>query len=710
MTKRLPSLICIVTVFFCIELQAQRAFLSGDGVGVFYPAGFDSSRTLPSFAVQDSLLPKRALPADWSLKPVFSVQEGKAVVTIAYQGRTDLYGNGEVTGPLRRNETSVQLWNTDNYAYGKANGERLYQSHPWIMGVREDGSAFGIIADHTWKGTVQAGNPIVFTAEGPSFRVIILEQPDPASLMKALARLTGTIELPPLWALGYHQSRYSYYPDTKLLQIARGFRQHQMPADVLWLDIDYMQQYKIFTFDPVYYPDPRQTNDSLHALSFRTVYMIDPGVKKEEGYAVYESGSRGDHWVLNKDGQPYIGKVWPGDCVFPDFTRPDTRTWWASLYSDFMKKGIDGVWNDMNEPAVFDGPDGSMPEDNLHRGGGGLAPDLHRRYHNVYGMLMVKASREGIVNANPGKRPFILSRASFLGGQRYAATWTGDNLSTWQHLKLATPMVLNLGLSGQPFSGPDVGGFSGEPDPVLYAHWMSVGAFYPFFRGHASKNTKYREPWELGAMAETESRKALNRRYQLLPYLYTLFRESSLTGMPVMRPVFFADPTDTLLRREQEAFMLGSHLLVVPKTARNAHLPAGRWLPVAFNGEVPGKETVQPDVYIKGGTIVPLAGRQLQSTAAYRADSLVLLVCPDTNNSAEGMVYTDAGEGYAYQQGGYEETQFIARIRNRQLTITARHLSGNWQKSIRFIKIGLVTDKGIRYSGWVKGPEATIRF
>ncbi len=710
MGKNRKRLFIICLTCICMKVNGQQSFLAADGVGVFYPAGFDSSRTLPSFAVQGPLLPQRAIPVDWTLKPVFSQQEGKAVVTISYQGRVDLYGNGEVSGPLRRNETNVQLWNTDNYAYGKANGERLYQSHPWIMGVREDGSSFGIIADHTWKGAVKAGNPIVFTAEGPSFRVIILEQPDPASLMKVLARLTGTMELPPLWALGYHQSRYSYYPDTKLLQIARGFRQHQLPADVLWLDIDYMQQYKIFTFDPVYYPDPHKTNDSLHALHFRTVYMIDPGVKKEEAYPVYDSGSRGNHWVMNKEGQPYVGKVWPGDCVFPDFTRPATRAWWSSLYRDFMAKGIDGVWNDMNEPAVFDGPDGTMPEDNVHRGGDELPQDLHRRYHNVYGMLMVMASRDGIAKANPGKRPFILSRASYLGGQRYAATWTGDNLSSWQHLKMATPMVLNLGLSGQPFSGPDVAGFSGEPDPVLYAHWMSVGAFYPFFRGHASKSTQYREPWELGTMAETESRKALNRRYRLLPYLYTLFRESSQTGMPVMRPVFFADPKDTSLRREQEAFMLGSDLLIVPKTARNPHLPSGKWLPLSFDNEQPGKEAVQPDVYIKGGTIVPLTSRLLQSTADYRTDSLVLLVCPDISNKAEGIVYTDAGEGLAYRQGAYEEMRFKASARNRQLTVTMLHNSGNWQKSVRFIRIGLVTDKGIHYSGWVKGPVATISF
>ncbi len=696
--------LCLFLAFnVSIISNAQVSYLADTGVAVFYPAHFDSLGNLPSLLFTQPLTTIKEIPGNWHLRPYFYRQGNESVVTISLEDGVDLYGTGEVNGPLRRNGTTVQLWNTDNYAYSKANGERLYQSHPWVMGVRPDGSCFGIIADYSWKGSITLNNPITFKSQGPPFRVIVIERPDPVSMMQALAKLTGYMELPPLWSLGYHQSRYSYYPQSKVLEIANEFRKRQLPADAIWMDIDYMQDYKIFTFDTSRFSHPGILNKQLRSQQFRSVYMIDPGVKKQEGYGIYEDGTNGDHWVRDSAGHIYVGKVWPGNCVFPDFTQPRTQQWWSSLYAPFMKTGADGIWNDMNEPAVFDGPDGTMPENNQHRGGGELPAGTHLRYHNVYGLLMVKASKEGIREANPQQRPFVLSRANFLGGQRYAATWTGDNLSTWQHLKLATPMVLNLGLSGQPFAGPDIGGFSGEPDPVLFAHWMAIGAYYPFFRGHASKSTQPREPWEMGSMAEQESRKALNRRYRLLPYLYTQFYWGATTGLPIMRPVFFANATDTSLRKEQEAFLLGDDLLIIPATARAPKLPKGNWHNICLPEEQYGKESVQARMLLREGSILPLTAGVIQHTAAYRPDSLILYINLKKEGTASGTLYIDAGEGYDYKKNEFEILQLTA-TQNDQGTVELlqHHVAGNWKKRIKYYRIALVSATCITYGEWKK--------
>lgn len=507
------------------QTHGQSSYLLEDGLAVFYPENYDSLENLPSFSVIRPLEAIGEVGQHWAIRPSYEVIDGKHAVEIEVPAGTSLYGTGEVTGSLLRNNTEVTLWNTDNYGYDKDGGGRLYQSHPWILGVSEDGTSFGILADHTWKQTMNLSNPILITSDGPAFRVFVIEKENPEEVLKTLALLTGTIEMPPLWALGYQQCRYSYYPDSRVKEIARGFRDRNIPCDVIWIDIDYMEGYRVFTFDDGGFSDPMGLNDDLHDLDFKTVYMIDPGIKKETGYFIYDQGTEGNHWVHDESGNEFNGRVWPGQCAFPDYTRPETKDWWASLYADFMPLGIDGVWNDMNEPSVFDGTDGSMPESNWHRGGDQLPAGSHLRYHNVYGMLMVEASRDGIMEVNPDKRPFVLSRSNFLGGHRFAATWTGDNKSTWEHLRMSVPMSINLGLSGQPFNGPDIGGFSGNVTADLLGHWMALGAYYPFSRNHSEKGTADQEPWVFGAKIEEVSRTAINRRYQLLPYLYTLFRE-----------------------------------------------------------------------------------------------------------------------------------------------------------------------------------------
>lgn len=705
------NLLIIIFLFLGLkESISQTSFLAGDGIAVFYPADFDSSQTLPSLIIQKDLMPQKAVPANWKIVPNFKIEEGKAIVEISHDSGTDLYGTGEVTGSLRRNGTEVELWNTDNYGYRKAKGKRLYQSHPWVMGVREDGSAFGVIADNTWKQSFNLENPITITSEGPSFRVIIIEKETPQELMKAMTDLTGRIEMPPLWALGYQQCRYSYFPDSRVKEVASEFRKRSIPCDVIWMDIDYMERFKVFTFNSEYFPNPTGINDYLHSINFKSVWMIDPGVKKENGYFVYEQGTTNDYWVHTKSNEVFTGNVWPGECVFPDFTMPETRKWWGTLYNDFMATGIDGVWNDMNEPAVFNGPGGTMPEDNFHRGGDELQPGSHLRYHNIYGMLMVKASRDGIMKVNPEKRPFVLSRSNFLGGQKYAATWTGDNASTWAHFKMATPMVLNLGLSGQPFTGPDLGGFGGSPDTTLFANWIAVGAFYPFCRSHSEKGTADQEPWAFGEVVENVSRTALKRRYKLLPYLYSLFWESSQTGLPVMRPVFFADVTDKALRSEEEAFMLGDNLLIVPKWSENPSLPNGIWKTISLLDNNVEDDGYQPELKQKGGSIIPV-GSVIQSTEEFKTDSLTLLVCLDENNEASGTMYVDEGEGFDYQNGDFELDTFTAEMGNNNTVIVKCEIKGkNQTPKQRFYQVGLVTNSGIIYSDWQNSNTLNIKY
>ncbi|MBN1456772.1 MAG: hypothetical protein JW912_02855, partial [Sedimentisphaerales bacterium] len=549
-------LISVVCLFWCVgcEKIAGRPELIGDGVVRFYAEGTVPAQLAPSPALEEEPKVLGSMPRSWKVVPKFSLaKDGRHVVNVGIEPGTSLYGTGEVSGPLLRNGSVVECWNTDAYGYGRGT-KSLYQSHPWVLAVRKDGSSFGVLADTTYRCRIDLTEDIEFAAEGPSFAVIVIEGKSPQTVLAKLAGLVGKIPLPPKWALGYNQCRYSYYPDTRVLEVAKGFRSRNIPCDVIWMDIDYMNEFRIFTFDPKGFPDPAMVNSELHKMGFKSIWMIDPGVKAEKGYFVYDEGVAGDHFVKRFDGTEYNGDVWPGSCAFPDFTRPQTRDWWGGLYKDFMATGVDGVWNDMCEPAVFNVDSKTMPEDNLHAGGGDLPAGPHAQYHNVYGMLMVKATREGILKTNPDKRPFVLVRANFIGGHRYAATWTGDNTANWEHLEDSVPMALNLGLSGQPFCGPDIGGFIGDGDGKLFARWMGTGAFFPFSRGHTAKGTINKEPWAFGKEVEESCRTALERRYRLLPYLYTLFYNSSITGLPVMRPVFFADPDDPELRDEDDAF------------------------------------------------------------------------------------------------------------------------------------------------------------
>lgn len=689
------GMLCFTGWLSAHNVKMEKEVIVGDGIAKFVPKGFNLSQ-MPSFALKAEPQEKGMLPSNWQLYPIVEKKKGHASAYLDVPQGTSLYGGGEVTGPLLRNGQSIKLWNTDSGAYSVDNGKRLYQSHPWVMGVRPDGTSFGILFDTPYKAELTTTDErINFETEGELFRIFVIDRESPQAVIKGLAELIGTMPMVPRWALGYQQCRFSYTPASRVIEIADTFRIKRIPCDVMWMDIDYMDGYRIFTFNPQTFPDPAALNRDLHIRGFHSAWMIDPGAKVDSTYFVYKSGTANDVWVKTAQGKEFHGDAWPGACAFPDFTQPKTVRWWADLYKDFLDKGVDGVWNDVNEPQISNTPTGTMPEDNKHLGGDKIPAGPHLKYHNVYGYLMVKASREGIMKARPQNRPFILTRSNFLGGQRFAATWTGDNASWESHMTMSVPMILTLGLSGQPFSGADVGGFLFNPDADLFGRWMALGAFYPFSRGHACAGTINKEPWAFGQKVEDVSRMALERRYVLLPYYYTLLHEASETGMPIMRPVFFADPKDTLLRAEEQAFLIGENLLVVPEWAQNPALPKGIWRNLSL---IPGddKDSYQAKLKIHGGAIIP-TGKIIQNTNEKSLDPLTLLVCLDEKGEAHGTLYWDEGDNWSFKDGNYSFQYFTAiRTADNKVQVKITQKKGKYiteNNDMAIVKI--ITDKGI---------------
>lgn len=680
------ALIFITQVTWAGDVKTEKVTLVGRRIVEFVPEKYDVART-PSLILSNELVKQGEIPTDWTLIPRFTTVNGKANASLDVPAGTSLYGGGEVTGPLLRNGQKTKMWNTDNGMYRVDGGTRLYQTHPWVLGVRPDGTAFGVLFDSFCKAElVTNSDKIEFKTEGAPFRTYIIDRESPQAVLKGLAELTGTISMPPRWAIGYHQSRFSYVPEARVKDIADTFRKKKIPCDVIWFDINYMDEFRVFTINDKDFPDPKRMNNYLHDQGFHSVFMIDPGVKVDENYFVYKTGKERDVFVRDIYRNEFHGKVWPGDCAFPDFTRPETRSWWAGLYKDFMANGIDGIWNDMNEPSVFDGPDGSMPESNIHLGGGNLPTGNHLMYHNAYGRLMVEASRDGMMAANPDKRPFLLSRSNIIGGQRYAAMWTGDNEATYEHMKLSVPMSITLGLSGQPFNGPDIGGFAGNTTSDLWGNWLGFGAFFPFSRGHASCDTNNKEPWAFGKELEKESRMALERRYRLMPYLYTAFYAAHTDGQPIMAPVFFADPKDQALRSEEQAFMLGTDILVIPAFAKNPSLPKGIWEELSLiKGDTKGK--YQAKLKVRGGAIVPV-GKVIQNVNENSFDPLTLVVCLDKDSKAEGSLYWDKGDGWEFQKGDYKQLTFKAELAGaHNLIVKMTDCKGQEQFDCGMIKV-----------------------
>ncbi|KAJ6712198.1 ALPHA-GLUCOSIDASE [Salix purpurea] len=680
-----------------------------------------------------------------SYTPTYECVSGKQIVKFKFPDGTSFYGTGEVSGQLERTGKRVFTWNTDAWGYGPGTTS-LYQSHPWVLAVLPNGEALGVLADTTLRCEIDLRKESIIQFIAPSSYPVVTFGPfaSPTDVLKSFvschwfwncfgvsdvliwgflcdngfcceyverlvdklkSREMGmrTVFMPPKWSLGYQQCRWSYDSDERVREIARTFREKGIPCDVIWMDIDYMDGFRCFTFDQERFRDPQSLVKDLHDDGFKAIWMLDPGIKKEEGYFVYDSGSKNDVWIKKADGEPFVGEVWPGPCVFPDFTQSKVRAWWAALVKDFTSNGVDGIWNDMNEPAVFKTVTKTMPESNFHLGDEDIGGcQNHTHYHNVYGMLMARSTYEGMKLANENKRPFVLTRAGFIGSQRHAATWTGDNLSNWEHLHMSLSMVLQLGLSGQPLSGPDIGGFAGNATPKLFGRWMGVGAMFPFCRGHSEKRTNDHEPWSFGEECEEVCRLALKRRYRLLLHIYTLFYLAHTTGTLVATPTFFADPKDPGLRTTENSFLLGP-LLVYSSTIADQGmdrlhpvLPKGIWLRFDFDDSHPDL----PTLYLQGGSIIPLAPPHQHVGEANLSDDLTLLVALDQNGHAEGLLFEDEGDGYEFTRGGYLLTRYVAKLQSSAVTVSVSQMEGSWKRPRRRLHVQLLLGGGAMLDSW----------
>ena len=640
--------------------------------------------------------------------PVFTEGVGEWAVSVPVDPGTSLYGTGMVTGPLERSGRFVEVYAQDAFAYGEQS-TRLYQAHPWIMGVRADGSSFGVVFDSTWRSTIDTTDPlgrgIVFTTDGPAPPVIVIERDHPREVVRTLAALTGAPALLPRWAIGFHQSRYQYEPQQEVEDIATGFRIREIPADAIHVDIEYMDGYRVFTFDAAKFPDPAGMDARLAAMGFRTVWNVSPTVKVEPGNPLWEWGSSNNWFVKAADGvTDFVAQGWPGDSVWVDYTNTAARLWFASLYSAMANVGADGIWTDVNEPTVFEArPDYGMPEGNVHLADPALGgPGPHLKYRNIYGMQSARAAFEGLYFANPAARPFVLTRSNYLGGQRYAATWTGDNTSTWYHLGLSIPMTLTLGLSGQPYSGPDIGGFALEATPDLYARWIGIGALLPFARGHSLFAES--EPWSYGGDAEYTARLAIARRYRLLPYLDTLFFDAHATGTPIAQPLFFADPSDPALRTVQDVFLLGDSIVVSAAVSEDGSPPPpplGEDLrPLGFPisaDTAADLDTTHPDLprlYLRPGHIVP-TGPLMQHSGERPLDELTLVVALNDEGFARGELFEDAGDGWGALGTEFRRSVYEAHREGDIVRVEVVAVSGSRAAIARPVHVRVLGDDGI---------------
>ena len=615
-----------------------------------------------------------------------------------------VYGLGEKNGRLDKRGRQLggyayTMWNSDTFGYG-LDTDPIYVSVPFAIVMRA-GRAHGLFLDNVARSTFDIGHAsqgiLAFGADTGELDYYFINGPTPADVVMRYTALTGRMPMPALWALGYHQCRYSYYPESTVRFIAQNFRARRIPADVIWLDIHYMDNFKPFTWDAQRFPDPARLIADLRAQGFRVVTILDPHPKKEAGYEPYDSGLAGGHFVKNPDGSTYEAPVWParaehnpGPSVFPDFTRPATRTWWGTLYKRLLDVGVAGIWNDMNEPAVFDTPTGTMPLDVRFDNEG--EPADHRAVHNVYGQTMSRATYEGLQRLHPDSRPFVLTRATYAGGQRYAAVWAGDNVSEWSHLRGSIPQLLGMGLSGLSFVGVDIGGFAEAPGAELYTRWLQTGVFYPFMRTHTTFGTPDQDPWSYGHEHEALNRRAIELRYELLPQLYTAVHESAVTGLPILRPLMLEFPDDPATAGIDDEFLFGRDVLVAPvlwphATEREFYLPTGTWVDYWTGARLAGGRSHRVPVTMESIPMFVRAGAfvfqhpPVQHTGELAGQPLKVLIAP--GGDGESTLYEDDGETRAYAQGASVTRTFRQRASADALTVSVAAPTGTYRPGVR---------------------------
>jgi alpha-glucosidase len=576
------------------------------------------------------------------------------------------YGLGEKAARLDKRRGEFAMWNSDTFGYTEGT-DPIHQSIPFYLGLQH-GVAYGIFFDNSYRTHFDFGASsqeyAAFSADGGEMNYYFFGGPSIKKILGRYAELTGHMPLPPLWALGNQQSRYSYYPDSVAEEVVKRYRADDLPLDVLHLDIHFMNEYRPFTWNSQRFRDPKAFTARLRALGVKVVTILDPGIKYEPGadYAPYREGAAQDHFLKRKDGRLYIPRVWPGESVFVDFTKDAASQWWGNLLRFYTDQGVAGIWNDMNEPSDFNDQSGKSQMDVVAHDGEPFA-----EFRNVFALLEARATYDGLRRLLPDQRPFLITRAGYAGIQRYASAWTGDIRSTWDALSLSLPMFMTLGLSGEPFVGADVGGFIGRTDPELLARWYEVGFLTPFCRNHAAIDSYDHEPWRFGAYYEDIIRKYLKLRYRLLPYLYTSMEEAHRTGVPVFRPLVLNFQDDENALAIDDECMIGSDLLAAPilrpgLTARLVFLPKGVWFDYWTGTRQEGGRMIRVEapleivpLFVRGGAIIPL-GPEMNYVGEKPIDPLEFQIYPDARDTASTSVYEDDGATEAYLQGAFRRT------------------------------------------------------
>jgi len=609
------------------------------------------------------------------------------------------YGLGDKASHSNLRGKRVENWAMDQYAFHK-DQEPLYKVVPFYIGLHNK-QAYGIFFDNTFRTSFDFSSErrsvTSFWAEGGEMNYYFIYGPQMSDVVTTYTHLTGKPELPPLWTLGYHQCKWSYYPESKVKEVTSKFRELKIPCDAIYLDIDYMDGFRCFTWNKDYFPDPKKMVAELAEDGFKTVVIIDPGIKIDKEYSVYSEALANDYFCKRADGPYMKGKVWPGECNFPDYTNPVVREWWAGLFKELISDiGVKGVWNDMNEPAVMEVPGKTFPMDVRHDYDGN--PCSHRKAHNIYGTQMARATYEGVKRFAYPKRPFIITRSAYSGAQRYTSSWTGDNVASWEHLWIANIQMQRMSISGMGFTGSDIGGFAEQPSGELYARWIQLGVFHPFCRTHSSGDHGDQEPWSFDQEVIDITRKFVELRYQLLPYLYTMFWEYINEGTPMLKPLVYFDQEDPQTHYRTDEFIFGNQILVCPILEPNAqgrrmYLPIGNWYNYWTGEVISGRKELwvktdydQIPIFIKEGAIIPKYPVQ-QYVGELEFDEITLDVYYKLGKE-KSFLYEDAQDGYDYNKGRYSFSTFSLRGKEKELIIQ-QHKEGKFNTQYKNFRINL---------------------
>jgi alpha-glucosidase len=604
------------------------------------------------------------------------------------------YGFGERTGFLDKLAERKTNWTVDSVDFSSQTDE-MYQAIPFFTVLRPELS-YGIFLNSSFWSQFDIGahKPGIWQmiTRAPELDYYIVYGPTPAQILATYTELTGRMPLPPKWALGYHQCRWSYESEAVVRKLAQTFRDRQIPCDVIHLDIDYMQGYRIFTWHQQRFSNPKALLKELADNGFKTVTIVDPGVKyePEANYPIFEQGLEQDYFVRKSDGSMFHGYVWPDKAVFPDFMRPEVQQWWGEQHKALTDVGVAGIWNDMNEPSIKDRPFGDegksiwFPLDAPQ--GPVEEPTTHAETHNLYGLRMAQACHQAMEKLRPNERSFVLTRSGFAGIQRWSSVWMGDNHSLWDHLETSLPMLCNMGLSGVPFVGCDIGGFAGNATAELFARWMQIGMLYPFMRGHSALTTAQHEPWVFGDRVERICREYIELRYRLLPYLYSLFWEATTTGAPILRPLLYHYPNDPHTYALHDQVMLGPFLMAAPiyrpgVESRSVYLPEGVWYDWWSGDRYAGGTHIlahapleRMPLYVKAGAIIPMQP-VMQYVDQHPLTELTLKVYP---GEGQWTLYQDDGRSFEYRTGAWSTTTYQTRQENQRIILEVIERQGNW--------------------------------